>query len=88
MDLSLLENSKKTGIYRVLREAQEDIVKRTDSFLKSRRTPQELATFQSALAEEATLVLKRLADEVPAPESRPRGATDADRLPAGKTARE
>ena len=88
MDLSLLENSKKTGIFRTLREVQEDIVKRTDSFLKSRHTPLELATFQSALAEEATLSLKRLADEVPAPEGRSRDTTDADRSPSGKSARE
>ena len=88
MDLSLLENSKKSGIFRTLREAQEDIVKRTDNFLKSHHTSLELAKFQSALAEEATLMLKRLADAIPTPEGRPSGTTDAERLQSGKPARE
>lgn len=88
MDLSLLENSQKSGIFKTLSEAQEDIVKRTDNFLKSHHTSLELAKFQSALAEEATLMLKRLADAIPTPEGRPSGTTDAERLQSGKPARE
>ena len=88
MDLSLLENSQKSGIFKTLSEAQEDIVKRTDGFLKSHHTPLELAKFQSGLAEEATLILKRLADTIPTPEGRRSGAAKSERLLSGKPARE
>ena len=64
VDLTALANREGMGMLPALREAQVAILARTDEFLRQRRSPSELARFQSQLADEAAATLRGLADRL------------------------
>jgi hypothetical protein len=60
MQVTLLDNKKKTGFLPLILKTEKEIFQQTAQFLKSKHTAEEFAAFQDKMARKALEVLKRI----------------------------